>query len=787
MEQWTFSSDGRKFFVRTPYTPRPWINYLTNSRYFALVSQTGGGFSFYLDPSHHVVTRREQDLLLNDRPGRFVFLQDVQTGEVWNVGGNPCRSPLDEFECCHTFGLTRLWSKRRGVEASVEFFVPLEDDCEVWKLTVSNHDEKPRTLRVLAYQEWLLGNSIVDPVARRFDCFFKRVSLQEGVVVGEKLVWGLRGERANRPWEFVVFCCSTRQPDAVWLEKEDFVGLYRELGTARALDTPTTRPSHSTEVWGVDSVCVPEWTFSLEPGRSTEWYVVTGIAPKTDWKKVVPKLQDSQRLEQLQAEVLEHWKERTSRLIVRCPDESVNILHSSWTPYQVLIKSYLSSAPSYYHASDGTPGVRDALQDAFGLCLLEPERARAMVLRLARFQFSDGSASHRAPRIPLSLEPSEKSDLPAWLSLPTLQYVRETGDLSILDEIIPFADSGEGSLLEHIRRGLERSLKDVGPHGLPLIRRGDWNDALDGVGGEGRGESVFLAQFVAFSLKNSALLAKLAGRHELAELWLEQRERLCRILNEHCWDEDRFVRAFHDDGSVVGCRANKEGRLYLNPQVWAVLAETSSKERLLCCMDSVHRELDTPFGIRCLAPPYSSYDPQVGLISCFPPGVKENGAVFSHAMAFCLVAELMLGRAERAWELLQKASPILRARRSREYGVEPYVYSQFMAGPETNLAGQGFHHWLTGTSSWMQYAVVNWLLGVRAEVDGLRIDPCIPSQWKGFELVRQFRGCRVTVKVENPHGRNHGVSHVLVDGQPVEGNLIPPPKSQQMHVLAVLE
>jgi cellobiose phosphorylase len=452
----------------------------------------------------------------------------------------------------------------------------------------------------------------------------------------------------------------------------------------------------------------------------------------------------------------------------------------------VIIKSQLSSAPSYYHASDASPGFRDAMQDAFGLCLLEPDRARDMIVRLCSFQYSDGSASHRAPRIDIPIERSEKSDLPLWISLAALQYVRETGDVSIILEKVPYADGAESPLLDHIARGLERSLKDVGRHGLPLIHYGDWNDALDGLGGEGRGESVFLGQFLAFALSNAASLARLAGHEDLARTWTGHRDDLIEILNRECWDRDRFVRAFHDDGTVIGCCGNREGQLYLNPQVWAVLAEASSPERLRICMDTVARELETPYGIRCLAPPYSRPDPHVGLISRFPPGIKENGAVFSHAMAFCLVAELMLGRADRAWNILEKANPIVRATRYPDYCVEPYVYSQFVAGPETNLRGQGFHHWLTGTCSWMQYAVINWLLGARAEVDGLILDPCIPAWWRRFELTRPYRGSTLHITVENPRGRNGGVSNIQVNGRTIEGNRTPLPDGPRIDVTATL-
>ncbi|HIQ22082.1 MAG TPA: hypothetical protein EYH34_12740 [Planctomycetes bacterium] len=786
MAQWSFSEDGRRFVVRTPYTPRPWINYLTNGRYFALVSQTGGGFSFYIDPSHHVITRREQDLLLNDRPGRFVYIQDLEGGGFWNVGGNPCPSPLDQFHCCHGFGFTEIVSRYGDVAAGVEFFVPPDVDAEVWSLRVENRGQRSRQLRVVAYQEFVLGNALIDPIARRFDSFFKHARVEAGVVVAGKRNWNLRGQRAGGAWEYEVFTAASRPPHQIWLDREAFVGRYRDLTRPLALDAPRSRPEPVQEIWGTDLIGAMEWHLVLAPNQVVRWEMVTGIAPAEHGVAAARGLADSQRLADLRQATREHWQRRAGRLSVRTPDRPLNTLASGWTPYQVIIKSYLSSAPSYYHASDGSPGFRDALQDALGLAMLEPQRAREMITHVVRFQFSDGSASHRTPWIALPPERSEKSDLALWIPLAVLGYVCETGDRSILDEEVPFADGGEGTLLDHIRVGLERSLGDRGRRGLPRIHYGDWNDALDGLGACGEGESVFLAQLLSLALKDSATLAQLAGQPALAEGWLEHRRELVEALNQHCWDEDRFVRAFHDDGTVIGCRENAEGQLYLNPQVWAVLADAAPRQRQQTCMETVHRQLDSPFGIRCLAPPYARPDPHVGLISRFPPGVKENGAVFSHAMAFCVVAELMLGHGDRAWQLIEKANPVLRADRHPEYGMEPYVYCQFVAGPETNLRGQGFHHWLTSTCTWMQHAVVNWLLGARAEPEGLVLDPCIPRHWERFELVRPFRGSTLKITVENPEGKNKGIRSLTVDGQTLEGNRIPAAESECVEVHALM-
>jgi cellobiose phosphorylase len=787
MIDWTLSEDSREFILRTPYTPRPWINYLTNGQYFALVSQTGGGFSFYLDPSHHVVTRREQDMLLNDRPGRFVFIQDLDDNDFWNIGGSPSLTPLDEYTCRHGFGYTEIASKRGDIEGSVAFFVPSDKDVEVWLLRVRNLGTRARRLRILAYQEFVLGNSLIDPIARRFDSFFKHARIDAGVVLAGKSNWNLRGARADGPWEYDVFSTATRVADRIWLDKEEFMGRYRDLARPRALENPEAKPTQTDQVWGTDLIGAHEWQLNLAAGDSIQWELLTGIAPTGAGVELAQSLASSDRLLELRDSTRKQWQERVTRISVKTPDEPLDQLTGGWTPYQILIKSYLSSAPSYYHASDGSPGFRDAMQDAFGLCLLEPDRARELVLRLASFQFSDGTASHRAPRIALPPERTEKSDLPLWISLAALQYVRESGDTSIILEEVRFADGPDATILDHIRAGLDRSLQDVGRRGLPLIHYGDWNDALDGLGGEGKGESVFLGQFLAYALANSAKLAQLVGEHDHARTWIEKHDQLVKIINRDCWDEDRFVRAFHDDGTVIGCRENREGRLYLNPQVWAVLADAAPRERLVRCMDSVHRELDSPFGIRCLAPPYSLPDPHVGLISRFPPGVKENGAVFSHAMAFCVVAELMLGRADLAWELIQKANPLVRAKSHPDYAMEPYVYCQFVAGPETNLRGQGFHHWLTGTCSWMQYAVINWLLGARAELDGLVVDPCIPSHWRGFELVRPYRGSTLHITVENPHGKSKGVKRLRVDGREVTGNRVPPPGKNRLEIYAVIE
>ncbi len=786
MNKWYFSEDNNEFVICTPHTKRPWINYLTNGRYFALTSQTGGGYSFFIDPLHHVITRREQDMILNDRPGRFIFVQDLEDGAYWNVGGNPSAAKLDQFICRHGFGYTIIDSSYRKIRSTQEMFVLQNADAEVWFLRFQNKGAKQRNLRIFAYVEWLLGNSTGDPIARTFDCFFKNVHIDNGVIVGRKLKWSLTGQRENRPWEFETFATSTRPADRVWLDRHEFIGLYREISRPIAVENSLLKPKYPSEVLGVDVIGTQEWLLELAPGEVQEWEVLVGIGRAGETVDLSLSLADSEKLRTFRETVKDHWRERVNTVRVDTPDTEFNELYNGWIPYQVIIKSYISSAPSYYHASDGSPGFRDAMQDAFGLCMLEPQRARELILRVASFQYMDGTASHRAPYVPLSLERSEKSDLPLWISLAVLQYIRETGDNSIILEDVPYVDGPGASLFEHIRAGLERSMKDIGRHGLPLIHYGDWNDALDGLGGKGLGESVFLGQFLAFALKNSSILARLIGQSDLSQSWLKKSEELIKIINDCCWDGDRFVRAFHDDGTIIGCRENKEGRLYLNPQVWAVIADLAPRDRLEICMNTVKRELNTPFGIRCLAPPYSGYDPHVGLISCFPPGVKENGAVFSHAMAFCIVAELMLKRAKEAWDILCKANPVVRSKEYPEYSIEPYVYSQFVAGPETNLNGQGFHHWLTSTCSWMQYAVINWMLGARADLDGLIIDPCIPPHWDGYKFTRIFRGSTVNIKVENPNKRGYGLKELYVDGQSVSDNKIPIGKKEHLKIKVVL-
>jgi cellobiose phosphorylase len=381
MTDWAFSDEGSEFLIYTPYTPRPWINYLTNGRYCALVSQTGGGFSFFVDPAHHVITRREQDMLLNDRPGRFVFVQDVEDGTVWTAGGNPRTEPLDDFCCCHGFGYTEIRSRCHEVLTTVEFLVLLEADAELWRIRLQNESRRVRRLRVLAYQEWLLGNGMIDPVARRFDSFFNYAAIHGDVVVGTKLNWARRGSRAEGPWAHEVFLTATRSPVQFWLDKEEFIGPYRDLSAPLALEDPDSRPRHGDEVWGVDLIGTPEWRLELPPGSEQAWEVLTGIAPTGTAIEKARSLANASRLAGMAHAVREHWRERVTRIPVSTPDEPLNRLCGGWTPYQVIIKSQLSSAPSYYHASDASPGFRDAMQDAFGLCLLEPARAREMIVR----------------------------------------------------------------------------------------------------------------------------------------------------------------------------------------------------------------------------------------------------------------------------------------------------------------------------------------------------------------------------------------------------------------------
>lgn len=778
-----FSPEGDEFIITTPNTPRPWINYLTNGDYCALCSHAGGGFSFYKDHRYHSILRRGYAQHLEDLPGRLVYVKDEETGEVWTVNAHPI-GKYDRFESRQGMGYTRITSEYQSVASSITFFVPPGINAEMWNVAITNAGDAPRRLSVYTFADFVLGNVSLDAHESQIIALFNDVQVEEQAALLYKKWWhphnGWAEENGN--WAYRVFLAAAVTPEKMLFDRNAFFGAFHQYANPCAVQA---RVLPDGQTAGVDLVGVCQWRVTLAPGETWQTHVAIGIQSNEETPANREMIQSLQRPETYAAaweRMRAHWHDLFDGIRITTPDEHINRMLNYWNKYQVMVNFHFGRGPSYYHKGQW-PAMRDSCQDAFGVIPLSPTLAKENIRRIAHFFFADGRACGGCNRIGEPEGPSEKVDLPLWIILTVADYLRETDDWAFLDEEIPLVDGGASTVYQKLVAGIDRMLEDRGVRGLPLIGKGDWNDAANMIGAQGKGESVWLGQFLYFVIKEIAPLMERRGDVRKLALYRQRAAEIRESINTHCWDGEWFVRAFKDDGTPVGVRGQREGAIWINSQTWAVIAGISDPERLNTCMTSVEKHLGTEYGLMNLAPAFTQIDESIGLITRFLHGWKENAAVFSHASSFNVVARAMLGRGKDAVDLFTRLLP--GTKDPDRYLMEPYAYAQFCVGPSSPAEfGRGAYHWLTGTAAWMFRAMLDYILGVRPEAGGLRIAPAIDPTWKSFSLVRPFRGAIYEITVNNPDGVEHGVTAILLDGQPISGNLLPLPTADR-HVVVV--
>lgn len=779
-----FSKDGREYIINTPNTPRPWINYLTNGDYCALCSHVGGGFSFFRDHRFNGVLKRGLQQSQDDLAGRFVYVKDEETGEVWTANVHPV-GKFDTFEARHGIGYTLIKSSYNGISADLRYFVSPGIDAELWTIRLDNRSGKLRRLSVYSLAEFSLGNVSLYEGDVNFHGLFNEVKANEhGFVAGHMLWFPEYGwSEDSRPWAHSVFLTTTQKPDRITTDRIAFFGPFRSLANPKGIEGEYL-PKGGGGCTELAGAC--QWRIQLAPGKS--WSVNEAIgmfhaSSSQEPQQVVAKLQSAATYEDAWKAHNEHWTRLMDPVEVETPDPAINIMMNVWNKWQLFVNFYFGRAPSYFHKGQ-YPAMRDCCQDAFGVIPLSPELAKVNLRRVGTFFFRDGQAAGGCNRIGLKEGPSVKVDLPLWFVLAVTDYLRETGDTDFLDESLPLIDGGASTVYEKMITGIERMVRQRGPHGLPLMGKGDWNDAANAVGVKGRGESVWLAQFLCYVIGEIAPLMRRKNDHARLASYEERAGELRKIINAQCWDGEWFVRAFRDDGRPLGVKGEKEGYIWINSQTWAVIAGIADPERLNTCLDSVEKHMGTPYGLTNLAPAYTKYDSTIGLITGFRAGWKENGAVFSHASSFNVVARAVMGRGRDAVDLFRR---ILPSNKADNYLVEPYIYSQFCAGPDAGAAhGQGAYHWLTGTAAWMFRAMTDYIIGVRPELQGLRIRPVVDPSWKSFTMKRLFSGSTYRFTFENPDGVETGVRQIYLDDQLVDGTLLPLPTHKQHQVRVVM-
>ena len=816
-----FSRDAKEFIITTPATPRPWINYLTNEKYCAIISQCAGGYSFYKDCRSNRILRWLPENWHFDRPGRYVYVKESQNSElrtqkknpksqipnpkIWSLTYQPLRVKPKFFLTRHGLGYTIIEQEINGIHSQVTYFVPENDDCEIWFVKLTNKTNKKRNLEIYPYAEWLIGDYHLELRYRNIMNLYNRVwfdSTHKAILAKKTAFWG---DLDIQPFHDTIFFASSLPVKGYVTRKNQFLGKYNTEEKPEMIleDKFKTTPFCS----GEDGIACFKHSLSLGPRETKEFVIILGQTESSaNANKILTKYRKVSQVKKELKNVQEFWSKRIlDNVIVKTPDKDFDLIMNVWVKYQLYICNLWSRSPSYYHEGSGGRGYRDSCQDSESIVSINPELTRKRILKIASLIRRDGtSAAGWADTTgPAGHRPNKDHQI--WLTSTVASYIKETGDKDILFEYIPYLKDrwldgwevdekwnkgpitdGEGTLLEHLEKNLNFCFNDVGSKGFPLIGHADWNDAIDAAGIKAKGESVWLAQALVRSLNILVELCELIADKAKKNEYLHKVKTMSERINSIGWDGLWYRRGFTDDGSVYGSKANKEGKIYLNSQSWAVLAGVTKGERLKKVINSVDKYLDGEHGLALFAPAYSSWNPKLGRISMFSKGTKENAAVFCHAAAFMIAAYCMVGCGNKAYESIKKIMP--NAQKDYElYKTEPYAYAEYLVGPgHPYLYGEGAFTWITGTAGWNFLAGTEWILGVRRDYQGLIIDPCIPSRWKKCAMRRPFRGAIYDIQIDNPKGRQHGVKEIYVDGKRIKGNLIKPHKDAKVHKVRVL-
>jgi cellobiose phosphorylase len=796
-----FDDDAREYVISRPDTPLPWVNYLGNEGFFGIISNTGGGYAFYRDARLRRLTRYRYNNVPTDTGGRCLYLRDGVSGEFWSPSWQPVRTDLEDYRCRHGLGYTVIGSTTAGIETETLYFVPLGETLEIWRARITNHRARSATLSLFSAVEFCLWDAWDDQTNYQRNLSTGEVEVVDGVVYHTT-------EYRERRNHFAYFACS-EELAGFDTQREDFLGPYR--GWDRPVVVEEGRSANSVaHGWAPIGSHHVELELGAGETRETVFLLGYGENPPDakfdppasttiDTRRVRPVMERYLKGEEVEAafdRLTERWAEFLDALQVSTPSEHTDRMVNVWNAYQCMVTLNLSRSASYFDTGVGRGiGFRDSSQDLLGFVHMAPERARERILDLAATQLPTGGAYHQYQ--PLTRRGNDAigsgfNDDPLWLILAVAAYVKESGDRGILDEPVPY-DNEPGSetpLYEHLRRALAYTLDRLGPHGLPLIGRADWNDCLNlntfsEEPGEsfqtapqregGVAESVFIGGQFALAAQELARLAEIHGVPDDATHDRTQRQRMIDAVWKHGWDGAWFRRAYDFFGDVVGSADNDEGQIWIEPQGICVMAgiglEDGTAERAL---ESVAARLATPHGLVLLDPAYTRYHVKLGEISSYPPGYKENGGVFCHANPWIVIAETMVGDPDSAFDHYLRINPSAREALADVHRCEPYVYAQMIAGKEAPDPGEAKNSWLTGAAAWNYVAITQWILGIRPEHEGLRIDPCLPADWEGYEAVRRFRGATYRIAVRKPRGVTGRVSSVTVDGRSIDGNVVSP-------------
>ena len=791
-----FDDANREYVITNPLTPYPWINYFGMDDFFSLFSNTSGGYSFFMDARLRRITRYRYNNVPVDNEGRYFYIIDNDV--TWSPGFKPVKTELDSYECRHGLGYSVITSSKNNLKVQQTSFVPLGESCEVHEVLLTNESSDTKNIDLYSYIEFALWDALDDMTN-----FQRNFSTGEVEVVDSTIFHKTEYRERRDHFSFYSVNKSIQGFDT---DREQFIGLYSDVSCP---DVVCANQSKNSMASGWSPIASHHLQATIEAGQSVSYIFVLGYIENKEEKWESPgvinkskayamkdRFKTSEQVNAALKKLNDKWTELLSAYLVDTEDEKVNRMVNIWNAYQCMITFNLSRSASYFESGVGRGmGFRDSNQDILGFVHQLPERAKERLIDLAATQIRDGGAYHQYQ--PLTKKGNHDlgsgfNDDPLWMILSVATYIKETGDMSILDETVPFEndDALAASMMEHMKRSFNHVINNVGPHGLPLIGRADWNDCLNlncysttpgesfqtaNNGTDGlTAESVFIAGMFAFIGPEYVELCRRTGDQAEAERAESEIQKMKEKVLEHGYDGDWFLRAYDAQGNKVGSDTCEEGKIFIEPQGMCVMGqigiETGQAEKAL---DSAWKYLDTKYGMVLNQPAYTSYHLELGEISSYPPGYKENAGIFCHNNPWVACAEATIGRGDKAFEIYRKICPAYLEDISEIHRTEPYVYSQMIAGKDAKFHGEAKNAWLTGTAAWNYVTITQAILGVKPHYDGLMIDPCIPTSWSQYTVTRRFRGTTYRIIIKNPEQKSKGVSKIIVNGEEMKGCILP--------------
>lgn len=783
-----FDNEHREYVIDRVNTPAPWTNYIGVNDMCAVLSQTAGGYSFYKSPQYHRITRFRPNASI-DRPGHYVYLRDDDTGEYWSVSWQPVAKDLEKanYQCRHGLSYSRFSCDYQDISASQTVFIPLNDPVELWDVKLENHSGGPRNLSIYSYVEFSFHQIDMDNQNFQMSLYATGADYQDGIIEND-----LFYEEDGFQW-----FSSSFEPDGFDCVRDSFLGVYRDESNPLAVERG--KCFGSFEKTG-NHCAVLQRKLTLAPGESTRLIFMLGEGNRDAGRPFRAKYSDFSNVDQAFADLAAFWEEKCSKLQIRTPSEGMDTSINIWNLYQSEVNIMFSRFASFIEVGGRTGlGYRDTSQDAMTIPHSNPEKCRSRIIELLRGLTSQGYGLHlfqpewfdpalrgkqQSFKSPTVVPTPSRADMihgikdacsddALWLIPAIVEYIKETGEISLLDEVVTYADGGEDTVFEHMQQILDFSAEQVGATGICKGLRADWNDCLN-LGG---GESAMVSFLHYWAIENFLEAARFAGKTWAVEEYEIMAQRVRQACNDNLWDGQWYIRGITASGRKIGTQQDKEGRLHMESNTWAVFSGVADEERGKKAMDAVDQYLYTDYGLMLNAPSYTKPDDELGFVTRVYPGVKENGSIFSHPNPWAWCAEARLGRGDRAMKFYDALLPYHQNDNIEVREAEPYAYCQFIMGKDHTAFGRARHPFMTGSGGWSYFAATRYLLGVQPGFDSLIVDPCIPSGWKEFDVTRIWRGAEYRIHVENPQGVCKGVTEILLDGVPAESIPVQEPGS----------